>query len=246
MYKHIFGCLLFGATSLTAINPAANEIGGGDVRETRILSYVAAWSPTAVEQMRRDGIPASITLAQGMLESGIGEGTLASKANNHFGIKCGETWSGESFSLEDDDKDAEGNLVKSCFRKYESAEASFDDHAEFLKKPRYSALFKFDPTDYEAWAFGLKAAGYATDERYAEKLIKLIVENDLARFDQEAFEKPAPIAEIVVPPVVREPDFGPRLRRDETAYLIPPPPAAPRQPVIFRMHNPVFASIQLR
>lgn len=247
MFKHIFGCLLFGTTNLTGISPMANETGGGTARETRMLSYVNAWSSTAQEQMSLFRIPASITLAQGMLESGFGDGTLAREANNHFGIKCGGNWSGESFALKDDDRDAEGNLIKSCFRKYDSAEASFADHTDFLRtRKNYEFLFKLNPTDYEAWAYGLKSAGYATDAAYAEKLIRLIEENDLARFDREVFEKNQPIVQNEEP-TTDEKFADERFARPVvTAFLMPPPPPAPRQPVLFRMHNPVFASIELR
>ena len=128
--------------------------------------------------MRFYKIPASITLAQGILESGHGRGTLALKANNHFGIKCHNDWKGKSI-LHDDDEENE------CFRSYKNPLRSYRDHSLFLvQRERYSDLFKLKRKDYEGWARGLKDAGYATDPKYAEKLISLIERFDLQRFDE--------------------------------------------------------------
>lgn len=140
--------------------------------------YVERYAPIAVEEMQRTGIPASITLAQAILESGAGRTTLAQKANNHFGIKCHTDWEGETTSHDDD-------APNECFRVYPSAEASFRDHSDFLcNRSRYKGLFDLPKDDYQAWARGLKAAGYATDPQYAEKLIRLIEDNDLASYDK--------------------------------------------------------------
>ncbi len=131
----------------------------------------------AVRQMKQHGVPASIILAQGMLESDNGNSTLAVKANNHFGIKCHKTWNGPKIYHDDD---AKGE----CFRKYSSVEHSFRDHSEFLRGARrYAFLFDLQPTDYKGWAHGLKKAGYATNPRYGEMLIKIIEDNRLNRFD---------------------------------------------------------------
>jgi len=139
--------------------------------------YVQLWADEAQRQMLEFGIPASITLAQGILESGDGNSPLARYANNHFGIKCHDNWNGETF-IQDDDKRDE------CFRKYESAEQSFQDHSNFLKtRSRYSSLFMLDPTDYKGWAKGLKKAGYATNPQYADILIQIIEDNGLSKFD---------------------------------------------------------------
>ncbi len=128
--------------------------------------------------MKQYGVPASIALAQGMLESDNGNSTLAIKANNHFGIKCHKNWTGPTIYHDDDKKNE-------CFRKYPSAEQSFTDHSLFLRgTKRYSFLFEFDPTDYRAWAHGLKKAGYATNPSYPELLIKVIEDNQLYRFDK--------------------------------------------------------------
>lgn len=140
--------------------------------------YIARWNKTAVEHQEKYGIPASITLAQGILESNNGNGRLAIEANNHFGIKCKNDWTGPSISHDDD-------AVGECFRKYHSAEESFEDHANYIDtQPRYDSLFRHSETDYVAWARGLKAAGYATDPLYAEKLIRIIEENRLYLYDR--------------------------------------------------------------
>lgn len=138
--------------------------------------YIAKYKDMAIRQMEESGIPASITLAQGCLESGDGNSTLAREANNHFGIKCHD-WDGESV-YQDDDRKGE------CFRKYSSPEESFRDHSEFLlSRSRYAALFSLEPTDYKGWAYGLKAAGYATAKDYAQRLIEIIEENGLSQYD---------------------------------------------------------------
>lgn len=156
--------------------------------------YIGEWSETAVSEMRRTGVPASITLAQGLLESSAGQSVLARKANNHFGIKCHGDWTGKRFYKDDDKKNE-------CFRVYASAQQSFRDHSDFLRyRDRYKALFDLDPTDYKGWARGLSKAGYATDKSYSAKLIRVIEENDLARFDvltpaEEVPESPKVIEE---------------------------------------------------
>jgi LysM repeat protein len=144
--------------------------------------YINKWQAIAVQHMINYKIPASITLAQGILESGYGESSLAIGSNNHFGIKCGSNWSGET-SFRDDDK------ANECFRKYDKAEDSFEDHASFLKsKERYAKLFTYDVTDYQSWAMGLKEAGYATHPQYAQKLIELIEKHNLQEFDKNSTE----------------------------------------------------------
>lgn len=139
--------------------------------------YIEKWAPTAVREMYRSGVPASITLAQGLLESGFGNSPLATEGNNHFGIKCHSDWKGKSMKKDDDSKGE-------CFRVYDDAEESFRDHSDFLRyQDRYKFLFDFDTKDYESWAYGLKKAGYATDPSYPAKLIKNIEDFNLARFD---------------------------------------------------------------
>ena len=134
----------------------------------RAEDYIKKFSSTAQEEMKKFKIPASITLAQGMLESGLGYGTLARKGNNHFGIKCHKGWRGRKI-YHDDDKKGE------CFRVYKNAKKSYRDHSVFLsQRGRYSFLFNYKITNYKAWARGLKKAGYATDPNYSKKLIDLI------------------------------------------------------------------------
>lgn len=144
----------------------------------KTLAYVEAYANVAKEEMRLHKIPASITLAQGILESSSGKGRLATKANNHFGIKC-HGWKGEKI-YHDDDK------LQECFRKYKEPTTSYRDHSKFLtRRGRYSNLFKLKSDDYRSWARGLKAAGYATDKAYANKLISLIERYELYRYDSE-------------------------------------------------------------
>lgn len=139
--------------------------------------YIDVFKDIAISEMREFGIPASITLAQGILESGSGKGRLALEANNHFGIKCHQ-WEGDKIYHDDDEK-------QECFRKYQNPETSFRDHSEFLAhRSRYSKLFQLKITDYKNWAKELRKAGYATDKKYPEKLISLIERYKLFRFDQ--------------------------------------------------------------
>ncbi len=128
--------------------------------------------------MQQHRIPASITLAQGLLESGAGKSKLAVEANNHFGIKCHNNWNGETIRIDDDEKNE-------CFRKYPSPEMSYEDHSQFLiTRNRYASLFELETTDYKGWAHGLKAAGYATNPKYAPQLIKLIEDYKLHQYDK--------------------------------------------------------------
>lgn len=138
--------------------------------------YIAAYHEIATENCRKYRIPASITLAQGILESQVGRSPLATEGNNHFGIKCGSQWAAATIHQDDDE-------ANECFRSYGSAEESYADHARFLMKKRYSSLFELDPTDYKGWAKGLKECGYATDPRYAHKLIDLIERYRLYDYD---------------------------------------------------------------
>ena len=142
--------------------------------------YIQTYKDIAMREMRDHKIPASITLAQGLLESGAGNSALAREAKNHFGIKCHKGWEGDTYIMDDDEKNE-------CFRKYDNAEESFVDHSLFLTtRSRYAALFDLDITDYEGWARGLKAAGYATNPKYAQLLIDRIKLYDLAKYDEIA------------------------------------------------------------
>ncbi len=158
------------------------------------LTYIQHYKDIAIREMKRTQIPASIKLAQGILESSAGQSELALNANNHFGIKCGSDWTGEGYYKMDDDFDINGNRVPSCFRSYATVEASFHGHSDFLTNPakayRYGPLFELGPSDYEGWAHGLKEAGYATSETYPEKLISLIQRYELYKYDLVFPEKP--------------------------------------------------------
>jgi len=161
--------------------PAANVVpasktprSAGSVQET----YINMYKDLAVSEMKRSGVPASITLAQGMLESDYGRSRLAVQANNHFGIKCNNGWQGATIIHDDDERNE-------CFRRYRSVEESFSDHSNFLSSSsRYGNLFKLHPEDYKGWARGLKDAGYATNPNYANLLINKIEEFELWRYDR--------------------------------------------------------------
>jgi flagellum-specific peptidoglycan hydrolase FlgJ len=160
----IIACLLLASSSLHA------------QKKELVLNYIATYKDLAIDEMKRTGIPASITLAQGIHESGAGNSELAAASNNHFGIKCKSNWTGETVS-HDDDKKAE------CFRKYPSVADSYKDHSDFLKNsPRYAFLFDINPSDYAQWANGLRKAGYATNPKYPEALIKLIEDYGLQEY----------------------------------------------------------------
>lgn len=152
-------------------------------RNKQYESYIKKYRELAVEEMKKYHIPASITLAQGLLESGAGKSELARKSNNHFGIKCGGDWRGKTVSHDDD---ARGE----CFRAYKHPKESYEDHSKFLVgRPRYASLFKLKITDYKGWARGLKKAGYATNPRYADQLIGIIELYELYKYDEKNYLK---------------------------------------------------------
>lgn len=155
-----------------------------EVYANKTEEYIAIFSDIAQDEMRKYGIPASITLAQGILESASGKGRLSVEANNHFGIKC-HNWTGAKIYHDDD-------ASQECFRKYKNAKYSFRDHSLFLTgRKRYSKLFNLEKDDYSGWAKGLRAAGYATDRKYPSKLISLIERYQLYRFDADVLGKQA-------------------------------------------------------
>ena len=144
-----------------------------------INGYIGQFKEIAMHNMKEHGVPASITLAQGILESGAGTGTLCRTANNHFGIKCHKEWNGEYVRHDDD-------AAQECFRKYNEPAESYTDHSLFLtSRPWYAPLFKLDKYDYKGWAYGLKKAGYATDPKYPEKLIGIIERYQLHQYDSK-------------------------------------------------------------
>jgi len=162
------------------IENAANK-ANPNFTDFTTLSYIDAFKGVAVEEMNTYGIPASITLAQGIIESGSGNSSLAKYANNHFGIKCTSEWKGKAYYKNDDQNN-------DCFRVYKDARESYKDHSEFLKRKRYSALFELDKNDYVNWAKGLKQAGYATNPRYPDMLINTIEKYQLHQYDQPESE----------------------------------------------------------
>lgn len=158
------------------IEKVADRKSDKDYPSYTTLSYIDRFKNISIEEMNRYGIPASITLAQAILESGTGKSDLAKYANNHFGIKCTKDWKGKGYYKDDDAKDE-------CFRVYNNPEESFKDHSQFLKRKRYASLFELDKNDYEGWAKGLKDAGYATNPRYPQLLIGLIEKYNLNQYD---------------------------------------------------------------
>ncbi len=175
----------------TSFAAFAGVIMGSMMMSSRPISvqerYIEQYKYLAIEEMERTGIPASIKMAQALFESQSGRSELATQANNHFGIKCKNNWSGETYLYKDDDRDSTGNLVFSCFRSYSSVMESYLDHSEFLKnRSRYKELFDLPATDYKAWALGLKRCGYATDPNYSDRLIRTIEKYNLDLLDQKA------------------------------------------------------------
>jgi LysM repeat protein len=145
-----------------------------------VRDYIAKYRDIAIAEMQRTGVPAAITLAQGILETEAGRSNLVQRSNNHFGIKCKSDWTGETVSHDDD---AKGE----CFRKYNDPTLSYKDHSDFLKtRAHYAPLFKLDPADYQAWAYGLKKAGYATNPKYPQILIRIINEYNLQQYTMMA------------------------------------------------------------
>ncbi len=179
----------------------------GENRKISRSEYIAMYKDDAVKDMKKMGVPASITMAQALLESSDGNSNLAREANNHFGIKCSD-WRGPTYIQDDDTKDE-------CFRKYKHVLESFDDHSNFLRtRPRYAFLFELDLKDYKGWARGLKKAGYATDPTYADRLIKIIEENQLYLLDTDT-GGPAYASNDAVP-VIDE-----KLSTESTRIIVP-------------------------
>lgn len=177
----------------------------GSAQTISVAEYIAAYKDIAIIEMKRAGIPASVTLAQGILETENGNSDLVRRSNNHFGIKCKNTWTGESVFHDDD-------AAGECFRKYDNAADSYRDHSNFLRgSTRYSFLFDLDPGDYKGWAYGLKKAGYATNPRYPDILIKNIEENNLQQYDHM---EPGEIVSL-----------------DSVKYIVPQKPGVTEKPV---------------
>jgi LysM repeat protein len=196
--------ILTGLNSCRVSKPVVTPVKISGSADT----YISNYKDLAVSEMKRTGVPASITLAQGMLESDFGRSSLARIGNNHFGIKCHNDWNGQTIRQHDDNRNE-------CFRKYRRPEDSFYDHSDFLKSgSRYRFLFDLDPMDYKAWARGLKKAGYATNPEYANLLIRKIEENNLYDFDRgytSSVTRPQekiPVNETPVPPKTANDETG--------------------------------------
>lgn len=161
------------------------------------LNYINQFKDIAIAEMEKYGIPASIKLAQAILESGSGNSALAREANNHFGIKCGGTWTGRSVAKADDNPN-------DCFRVYDNPEQSFKDHSQFLLRKRYEKLFSLNKNDYKGWARGLKEAGYATNPRYPELLIDLIERYELYKYDAAESNSEKIVREVKVETTIEQ------------------------------------------
>lgn len=179
--------VLFAILSIVSVMSVAQT------KSAAFQDYINKYKAIAVEQMEKHGIPASITLAQGLLESGAGSSELARKSNNHFGIKCGSSWFGPTHTHFDDGRNE-------CFRAYDDVRASYEDHSQFLKKERYSRLFRLSILDYKGWARGLKACGYATSPTYADRLIQIIELYELNKLDRDPnavyIPEPEPVVNV--------------------------------------------------
>lgn len=203
------------------------QLNAQDAYEANVKRYIAQYKALAVSEQKRSGIPAAITLAQGIHETQAGASELATMANNHFGIKCKKEWTGETFAHTDD-------APNECFRKYSKAEDSYKDHSDYLSKsPRYAELFKLSTTDYAAWAIGLKRCGYATNPRYAQVLIKLVEDYHLQEYTYAANDNidlsntkaVATKAEVVPDHDAPQADIKPANSAPVTTAVVTPPPA---------------------
>lgn len=192
--------VLLSIATLLMLNPLA---WGQERMNASYQAYIRTYANESIRQMHRHQIPASITMAQGLIETGAGTSRLAREGRNHFGIKCHRAWQGQTI-YEDDDHNGE------CFRKYDTAEDSFEDHSNFLKQPRYQVLYTYSLTDYQAWARGLQQCGYATNKGYANMLIKIIEQYELYELDRGVYPRwmsgrPAPS----YTPSVHDPEIKP-------------------------------------
>jgi LysM repeat protein len=194
----ILTVIIVGFASCKAYKPVVSTSGPG----LTARDYIDTYKDLAISEMKRTGIPASITLAQGMIESDFGRSRLAVEANNHFGIKCHDDWTGPTIRHHDDKRNE-------CFRKYKKVAESYYDHSDFIKSgSRYAALFDLDVTDYKGWAKGLKKAGYATNPDYANMLIRNIEENNLMALDMGRRVPAEPVKSLKEVPVVNSNGTG--------------------------------------
>lgn len=216
---------------LTMISALAlSGIQAAEIADDAVKEYVDRYKDIAVDEMVRTGIPASIKLAQAVLESNAGRSYLAVNGNNHFGIKCGGSWKGRTIMREDDDY-KNGKLIKSCFRAFPSVSLSFKAHSEFLMDPRkeyrYGSLFDLDPMDYKAWAKGLKKAGYATNPKYPDLLISIIERHQLYLYDQLSMARIS--KDLIEPDIIaieEQIEDQPETPIDESALAVEADPVA--------------------
>ncbi|MGJ1363339.1 glucosaminidase domain-containing protein [Sphingobacterium spiritivorum] len=208
-------------TSVSKGNQGSQTSSGKGATSMSGLSYIERYKGVAISEMNKYGIPASIKLAQALLESGSGNSYLAREANNHFGIKCGGVWNGRSVNRPDDNEN-------DCFRVYDNPDQSFKDHSQFLLRKRYEKLFLLDKDDYKGWARGLKSAGYATNPRYAELLIDMIERYELYRYDRSETYVEKEKREEVVDKVIEQ-----RIVQEPAAVV----PEQIKSPVAMRIHE---------
>ncbi|MGJ1418697.1 glucosaminidase domain-containing protein [Sphingobacterium spiritivorum] len=208
-------------TSGSKGNQGSQTSSGKGATSMSGLSYIERYKDVAISEMNKYGIPASIKLAQALLESGSGNSYLAREANNHFGIKCGGVWNGRSVNRPDDNEN-------DCFRVYDNPDQSFKDHSQFLLRKRYEKLFLLDKDDYKGWARGLKSAGYATNPRYAELLIDMIERYELYRYDRSETYVEKEKREEVVDKVIEQ-----RIVQEPAAVV----PEQIKSPVAMRIHE---------
>ena len=194
MKKHLFSLLLF-LLGWSLVDGQWSMVLAQSTSQA-YWTYIDTYKDWAIEQMQQYRIPASITLAQGLLESNAGRSRLATKANNHFGIKVGGSWTGP-YVVQSDDR------PNDRFRKYKSARESYIDHSKFLQQRRYQSLYNLRPTDYKGWARGLKAAGYATNPNYADALIRVIEMYSLHQFDTGKYRSQTKSTTATTPPALR-------------------------------------------
>jgi flagellum-specific peptidoglycan hydrolase FlgJ len=183
-----------------------------------VVEYINTYKELAIAEMQRTGIPASIKLAQGIHETSAGQSDLVKRSNNHFGLKCKSEWTGMTVKHTDD-------APNECFRKYESSKDSYKDQSDYLKKaPRYASLFELNPTDYKGWAFGLKKAGYATNPKYSQVLIKLIEDYDLQDYTMIALGKLKPGQETLAKANAKEAEKKSEIILQDKPVVMPPEP----------------------
>ncbi|MEY3208264.1 MAG: hypothetical protein RL064_295 [Bacteroidota bacterium] len=196
------------------------------------ITYIEQYKDIAIQEMKRTGIPASITLAQAILESSSGESVLAKKSNNHFGIKCKLDWKGETVYHDDDTK-------QECFRAYPNVNSSFKDHSDFLKnRPNYAPLFQLDPVDDSAWAYGLKKAGYATASDYPKKLLKVIDDYELSQYNfPELLEEVEAFSTDDTFEVIATPVAKPLPEKADTLIVVKDTSGVAAKPIVFAFRN---------